>query len=73
VAVIPVVPDDAPYPVREGIARRRLVALHGECPCGATLSSQSLRQGAQAVEVEHDGRCPAVTAKLRKAIRRWSR
>jgi hypothetical protein len=32
--LLPVIPDDAPPLVREGIARRRLAALEGRCPCG---------------------------------------
>jgi hypothetical protein len=34
VFLLPVIPDDAPPLVREGIARRRLVVICGECPCG---------------------------------------
>lgn len=36
-AVLPVIPEGAPYKVREGIARRRITTLTGKCPCGATL------------------------------------
>jgi hypothetical protein len=64
--VLPVVPEDAPYRVREGIARRRLTALTGACPCGATMTLGD----ANAV---HEYGCPAITATLEKAIRRWAR
>jgi hypothetical protein len=36
-AVLPVIPDGAPFRVREGIARRRVAAVTGSCPCGATV------------------------------------
>lgn len=73
-AVLPVIPEDAPYRVREGIARRRLVAVTGQCPCGARLDHAAVRNGRLNVaEVEHEGRCPAVTAGLAKAVRRWLR
>jgi len=73
-AVLPVVPEAAPYTVREGIARRRLVATTGQCPCGARVDLQAAMQGrVRLAEVVHDGRCPAVTARLAKAVRRWLR
>lgn len=34
-AVVPVIPDDAPAGVREGIVRRRLVATTGHCHAAA--------------------------------------
>lgn len=74
VAVLPVVPEDAPYPVREGVARRRLVAVTGRCPCGARLDLQAMHGNpAGAVDVKHDARCPAATHRLLKAVRRWTR
>jgi len=44
--LVPTIPDDAPGPVREGLARRRLATISGLCPCGARrpkLSRQQLR------------------------------
>lgn len=70
-AVLPVVPEGAPYAVREGIARRRLVVLDGRCPCGAELALTDARAGR--LTVAHEDRCPARDARLRKAIRRWAR
>lgn len=29
------IPDGAPHRVREGLARRRLIATGQQCPCGA--------------------------------------
>lgn len=69
--LLPVIPEDAPYRVREGIARRRLVAVNGSCPCGAHLDTSTAPVGLAAVE--HDQLCPAATYRLAKAIRRWSR
>jgi hypothetical protein len=73
-AVLPVIPESAPWPVREGITRRRIVVVTGQCPCGARLDLQAAREGRVGVAgVEHEGRCPAATATLAKAVRRWSR
>ncbi len=79
--VLPVVPEDAPLDVREGIARRRAVMLYGECPCGArrVLPNRAERRRlARAgevglVEVGHEDGCPAITEALVKASRRWER
>ena len=74
-AVLPAIPENAPYGIREGIARRRIAAVTGRCPCGAQVdyNAEVLRGGARTVEVEHERLCPAVTAHLAKAIRRWRR
>jgi hypothetical protein len=66
--VLPVIPEDAPYRVREGIARRRITALTGSCPCGATAA-----HGDTTSDICHERGCPAVTETLMKAIRRWAR
>ncbi len=29
-----IIPEDAPPRIREGIARKRMMAIEGECPCG---------------------------------------
>jgi hypothetical protein len=73
-AVLPVIPEDAPYRVREGIARRRVAAITGKCPCGAQVDYQAARSnGKGALEVVHDRLCPADTARLTRAARRWLR
>ncbi len=72
--VLPVIPEDAPYVIREGIARRRVAATTGECPCGAVVDYGERRPGEVGVgEVQHERSCPASTHKLVKAFRRWSR
>ncbi len=72
--LLPVIPDDAPYRVREGIARRRITTLTGQCPCGAVMNVGDLQAGAVTnVAVEHEAGCPAITTKLEKAVRRWMR
>lgn len=57
----PQIPDDASPLLKERIARRRLVAVTGRCPCGATLELPAdLRPGFRVVRVEHEDGCPAV-------------
>ena len=75
-AVLPVAPDDAHPDVREGIARRRLVMLTGECPCGARrhLPNRAQRRSMRRHEatrdrvwqlaVEHEADCPATSEAL---------
>lgn len=73
-AVLPTIPDGAPYQVREGIARRRITTVTGTCPCGARLDYTSATRGRVVdAEVQHDRLCPALTTRLEKAIRRWQR
>ena len=55
------IPDDATDLEKERIARRRLVAATGRCPCGAILALPELTPGTVAiVAVEHEPNCPAV-------------
>ncbi len=68
-AVVPVIPDAAPYKVREGIARRRIAALEGECPCGATAEAGDDGN----LVFQHQRLCPAETGRLGKELRRWAR
>lgn len=74
-ALVPVVPEDAPYALREGVARRRLLSLTGECPCGAESDLPAPPAVAEFMvkEIDHEARCPAIDKKLEKAIRRWQR
>lgn len=71
----PVVPDDAPPEVREGIARRRLLYSEGRCPCGAVLALPprgAVTPGALHLgSVEHSDGCPATDDALMAALRRW--
>jgi len=72
--VLPTIPENAPYKVREGIARRRIAATTGTCPCGAiTDYGSGLPSEPGMAEVLHEYECPAVTDTLAKAIRRWER
>ena len=72
--VLPVVPDGAPYAVAEGIVRCRLSATTGRCPCGAVVDYGERQAGQVGVgKVAHAGSCPASTARLVKACRRWLR
>jgi hypothetical protein len=79
--VLPRIPDDAPEAIREGVARRRITAIDGKCPCGAQLvlpnraaRRKAARTGEQIrMTVEHEDDCPAVDEALIAAIRRWKR
>jgi hypothetical protein len=67
--VLPIVREDDDPLVREGIARRRITATTGRCPCGATWSppNRAARRAAARrgevvmpeVVIEHEGDCPA--------------
>jgi hypothetical protein len=79
--VLPRIPDDAPEEIREGIARRRITAVHGTCPCGGHLvlpNRAARRRAARTgtptrMTVEHEEGCPAIDETLITAIRRWKR
>ena len=60
------IPDDATHHIREGLARRRLVATTGSCPCGATLTLPThVPAGAVTLlAVEHQDGCPAADPRL---------
>lgn len=78
--VLPIIPDDASHDVREGIARRRITALNGECPCGArvvTPNRETRRAAARrgqvlAISVKHEADCPAGDTALAAAVGRQS-
>lgn len=65
--VLPMVPEHAPYAIREGITRRRTAALTGTCPCGATV------QDGDVMRCAHRQGCPGATEVMVRAIRRWVR
>jgi len=68
------IPDDAPPALREGLARRRLVATTGRCPCGAVLELPDLVPGALTVAaVEHEPDCPATDEAIAEAMAEWQR
>jgi hypothetical protein len=64
--VTPEISESASPIVREGLARRRLVAVTGHCPCGATFTApDSLIPGTvTVVPVEHEADCPAISPEL---------
>ncbi len=83
--VLPVIPEDAAPEVREGLARRRLAALTGHCPCGESgpvLTRQQRRarereraKGGTAVihaQFEHEADCLAVDDNLIPHLRAWA-
>lgn len=78
--MLPAIADDAPPLVREGLARRRLVMLTGQCPCGANLvmPNRAQRRAAQRrrepvrVAVAHERDCPAVDDVLLPALDAWT-
>ena len=79
-SVLPTIPDDAPNAVREGIARRRLVATGQPCPCGAKLTGLNRTQRRRAAKLGHRPRdlvvwhehsCPASTEALLEALHHW--
>lgn len=80
--VLPTVAEDAPAIVREGLARRRLATLRGECPCGARRPAlnrelrRRLQRGGAAGEVhrvaiEHEDDCEAIAPETVAFLRGW--
>lgn len=69
------IPDDAPEPVREGLARRRLVNGGGTCPCGARYAYPNRAQRRAGVvpvaTIEHEPGCPAATDVLGPLVDAW--
>lgn len=83
--MLPAIPDDAPDDIREALARRRIAALTGRCPCGE-ISTELTRQQrrarqrrqakqqlrpAQTAVFEHEHDCPAGDQRLIPLIRAW--
>jgi len=68
------IPEDAPPAVQEGVARQRVTATTGQCPCGAVVDYGERLPGEVGVaEVWHKQGCPAAPDRLARAIRTWSR
>jgi hypothetical protein len=66
-----VICETDPPAVREGIARRRMLAMEGRCPCGAIVPFDP-RVVAPLVALnatEHAGDCPAAESNLAAALR----
>jgi len=74
--VLPALYDDDDPRVREGIARRRITGLTGECPCGArrVWPNRADRRAAVKdgrvlhIEVVHAEDCPATDDALRRLL-----
>jgi hypothetical protein len=64
--VLPQVAQDAPPNVKEGVRRRWVAAIGGECPCGGQRAL-----GPGAMSVEHEVDCPACDTVLGPTLRRW--
>jgi hypothetical protein len=73
VAILPVIPDDAPDPVREGLARRRIAIVEGRCPCGVRIDFSTVTPGdvVQSMPLPHRDHCPARDRHVRRALKRW--
>jgi hypothetical protein len=71
----PEIPEDAPPALREGLARRTLVATTGRCPCGAelVLPSEITPGAVTVVAVEHEADCPANDEAIAHAVLGWKR
>ena len=66
-----VIRESDPPAVREGIARRRVLALTGQCPCGAASPFDAARISPVMVleVVRHEPDCPATNENLSRAVR----
>lgn len=71
--VLPVIPDGAPADVSEGLARHRIAATSGTCPCGAVTDYGDAEPGSAGVgEIWHNRECPGDPDRLAEALARWS-
>ncbi|MDQ7877308.1 hypothetical protein Q9R08_04890 [Microbacterium sp. QXD-8] len=78
--VVQTIPEDAPPAVREGLARRRIQAIEGVCPCDGLLIWRDehpdlsvwsgVGRGSDVVQVHRDA-CPAHDLNLVPALERW--
>lgn len=67
----PEIAEDAPPVVREGLARRRLTAVNGRCPCGAVIvHPRVFPVQVTTVAVWHEHGCPAASKKVDQWLRR---
>ncbi|MGI5182230.1 hypothetical protein ACQEVZ_38650 [Dactylosporangium sp. CA-152071] len=81
VAEVPVIPDDAPPALREGLRRRRVAAGLGRCPCGATrhitpaiwaaLCQSDPDRPTGHAPFNHTADCPAHAERLGPEIEHW--
>lgn len=69
--VSPTIRESDPPAVREGIARRRILAQTGECPCGARslFDPRQISPTLVMDVIHHENDCPATAANLDRAMR----
>lgn len=69
--VCDVISESDPPAVREGIARRRTLALTGECPCGARSPFDPSKIAPSLVieAIYHESDCPATAENMARAMR----
>lgn len=74
--MLPTISESLPPAAREGLARRRITAIEGQCPCGAAFIVPNREQRRRAarrgdvlhVRVEHEDGCPAATDVLKRLL-----
>jgi len=69
------IPDDAPPLIREGLARRRVQAIDGVCPCGGRMiwPDEAAERGVlRSIVAQHWGDCPAGDAVFIPAMLAWA-
>lgn len=83
--VVRQIPEEAPPVVREGLARRRVQAVEGVCPCGGRMvwptedaedpadpaRRRWLGQVRTGPVAQHIGECPAGDAVMIRALEAW--
>jgi hypothetical protein len=67
--------ESDPPAVREGLARRRMLATEGHCPCGARVpfDPRIIAPAVASHAIEHASDCPAADANLAAAMRNAGR
>lgn len=82
--IVPVIPDGAPGPVKDGLSCRRVATLTGECPsCGRRRPKLSSAQRkaiecgrlfyTRRLDVTHQRSCPGHDKHLIPALLKWMR
>lgn len=78
--VTPTISESASPAVREGLARRRLSMITGECPCGGRRASLNRAQRRAArrrngeistLRIEHESDCPAICPEVEHYMLGW--
>jgi hypothetical protein len=74
---VPVIAESMPHELREGLARRRIVAAGHKCPCGAsfdTAEKLTYRDGSDipTMHIGHDENCPGSDNNAIPMLQRWA-